>query len=66
MDSNIQLLLKNRLMPKLFSKFSLIIGAFLISSALDTSVINAQPQPQSAEEYLEHRFSNQKPGVIYC
>ena len=40
-------------MPKLFSKFSLIIGAFLISIALDTSVINAQPQPQSAEEYLE-------------
>ena len=52
-------------MPKLSSKFSLIIGAFLISIALDTSVINAQPQPQSAEEYLEHRFSIQNP-VQFC
>ena len=45
--------IKNRLMPKLFSKFSLIIGAFLMVIALDNPLINAQAQTQSAEEYLE-------------
>lgn len=40
-------------MQKLASKFSLIIGVFLIAIALETASLKAQPQPQSAAEYLE-------------
>ena len=40
-------------MSKSPSKFSLIIGALLMAIALETASLNAQPQPQSATEYLE-------------
>ena len=46
-------MVKNRLMSKSSAKFSLIVGAFLIAIALEPASINAQPQSQSAEEYLE-------------